>query len=459
MRGKGRALMTPKEGKMAGPQASGTVSTKQARIAHIARKYEGTALRTLAHHMDIAWLHEAYKRTRKDGAVGIDKVSGADYAQDLTEHLERLLEEAKSGLYRAPAVRRAFIDKEGGKKRPLGIPTFEDKVLQRAVVMLLQPVYEQDFYDFSYGFRPGRSAHQALERLDEHLYEHSGGWVLEVDIHNFFTELDHKKLRELLSKRVVDGVVRRLIGKWLRAGVLQDGVISRLEKGSPQGAVISPLLANIYLHEVLDRWWVEQVQPRLEGRSLLVRYADDFVMVFSHRADALKVEQVLHKRFARFGLTLHPEKTALVDFKRPRPQEPERSPESFDFLGFCFYWGTSRKGHPIPKQKTSKRRLARALKRLNQWLKRARTLPVRWQARLLRRKLTGHYLYYGRRHNIRDLRRFYKGAIRLWKKWLSRRSQRAPMDWKSFNKLLRRHPLPTPRLATDPARQRRLAFA
>jgi RNA-directed DNA polymerase len=237
-----------------------------------------------------------------------DGQTGADYMADLRGNLERLLGRAKSGTYRAPPVKRVHIPKgTGTETRPIGIPTFEDKVLQRAVVMVLESVYEQDFYDCSYGFRPGRSAHQALEALWRQLIDMGGGWVVEVDIRKFFDTLDHPRLREFLQRRIRDGVLLRLIGKWLNAGVLEGDVYTLSEQGTPQGGVISPLLANVYLHYVLDEWFEQEVKPRLAGRAFLIRYADDFVIGFQHEADAKRVLEVLPKRFAKHGLTLHPE--------------------------------------------------------------------------------------------------------------------------------------------------------
>ena len=436
-----------------------SISTKQSRIAKLAKDMPEAAIRSLSHHMDLPWLREAFKQTRKDGAPGIDGQTAEAYALDLEANLERLLGQSKSGTYRAPPVRRVHIPKERGKTRPIGIPTFEDKVLQRAVVMLLQPLYEEDFYDFSYGFRPGRSAHDALEALYEGIDSMSGGWVLDVDIQSFFDSLDHDKMRDLLRQRVVDGVVVRLIGKWLRAGVLEGGVVRRSELGTPQGGVISPLLANIYLHEVLDTWWVKEALPRLSGRAFLVRYADDFVMVFSDKRDALRVQEVLPKRFGRFGLTLHPDKTRLLHFERPPRDGDGPRPGTFDFLGFTHYWGRSRRGNQALKRKTAKGRFARALSRLSEWMKRARHRPVVRQAAVLRSKLRGHYQYYGIRGNSKAIAAFHYQGLRLWRKWLSRRSQRAKMKQDTFyNKLLVHHPMPPPRLpARHLRRQVRLA--
>jgi group II intron reverse transcriptase/maturase len=397
--------------------------------------------------MDIDWLREAYRRTRKDGAVGVDGQTAAEYAENLEDNLQSLLDRAKSGTYRAPPVRRVHIPKgDGSQTRPLGIPTFEDKILQRAVVMLLEPIYEQDFYDLSYGFRPRRSPHDALEALREGLWEMRGGWVLDVDIRNYFGTIGRRELQDLVRQRVADGVVRRLIGKWLRAGVQEDGVVSHADAGTPQGGVISPLLSNIYLHDVLDKWWTEEVLPRLRGKAFMVRFADDFVMVFSDREDAERVHAVLPKRFERFGLAVHPEKTRLVQFRRPRRDGGGKGPGSFDFLGFTLFWGRSRRGAWVLKRKTAKNRVSRGLREINRWASRARHLPIEVQAAQLGSKLRGHFNYYGIRGNSGGISRFRYEARRLWKKWLGRRSQRADMTWDKFNRLLQRNPLPLARI-------------
>jgi len=291
------------------------------------------ALTTLAHHIDLDFLLEAYRRTRKDGATGVDGQTAKEYAEHLEENLRDLLSRAKSGTYCAPPVRRVHIPKGDGRKtRPIGIPTFEDKVLQRAVAMVLDAVYEQDFRDCSYGFRPGRSAHQALQTLWEKLMAVGGGWVLELDIEDFFGSLDRRCLRGILRQRVRDGVLLRLIGKWLHAGVLEDGNLTRPEAGTPQGGVVSPVIANAYLHEVLDTWFEDVVRPRMRGAAHLIRFADDAVIVFAREDDARRVMAVLSKRLAKYGLRLHPEKTRLIAFGRPRSRDDRPGP--FDFLGF-----------------------------------------------------------------------------------------------------------------------------
>jgi group II intron reverse transcriptase/maturase len=326
---------------MAGALEPDSVSTKYQRIAALARTHPDWAFVSLAHHIDLDWMYAAYRRTRKSGATGVDRETAKAFSENLDARLRALLEQAKSGQYQAPPVRRVHIPKGDGRTRPIGIPTFADKVLQRAVTMLLEAVFEQDFHPDSYGFRPGRSSHQLLAELYRRLTRMGGGWVIELDIRSYFDTIDHALLREFVQRRVRDGVVNRLIGKWLKAGVMEDGQWHRPDTGSPQGGVISPMLANVFLHEVLDSWFTREVQPRLVGRSSLLRYADDAVLVFANESDARRVLEVLAKRFERFGLTLHPEKTRLVRFYPPRG---DRAGGSFDLLGFTHYWGKSRRG-------------------------------------------------------------------------------------------------------------------
>ncbi len=427
---------------------SPTVSTKLERIAKLARELRDKPLITLAHHIDLDWLREAHRRTRKDGARGVDGQSAEQYAEQLEDNLRSLLERVKSGTYRAPPVRRVHIPKgDGTKTRPIGVPTFEDKVLQRAVAMVLEAVYEEEFYDFSYGFRPGRSAHQACEALRAGTARMAGGWVLEVDIEKFFDTLDHGQLREILSQRVRDGALLRLIGKWLNAGVMEGLDLSHPDAGTPQGGVISPILANIYLHAVLDEWFVNDVLPRLSGHALLVRYADDFVMVFAREDDARKVLDVLPRRLGKYGLAIHPEKTRLVAFKRPdRSDRDDDGPGTFDLLGFTHHWGLSRTGRWVVKQRTANDRLSRALRRVREWCREHRHLGVEEQHRALTLKMRGHYAYYGITSNFDALARFAEEVKIIWRKWLSRRSQRAILSWAAMVRLLGRYPLPRPRI-------------
>jgi RNA-directed DNA polymerase len=427
---------------------SSTVSLKQQRIAELAKQSPQMGFTSLAYHMDIEWLHDAYRNTRKDKAAGVDGQTAADYEQDLDGNLRRLLDRAKSSTYRAPPVRRKYIPKAGSatETRPIGIPTLEDKVLQRAVVMLLEPIYEAAFHDGSYGFRPGRSPHQALESLWNQTMAQSGGWILEVDIRKFFDTLDHARLREFLQHRIRDGVLLRLIGKWLNAGVMEDGSVSYPETGSPQGGVISPLLANIYLHYVLDTWFEQEVKPCLKGRAFLIRYADDFVIGFVREDDAKRVFEVLPKRFGKYGLTIHPDKTRLIPFQRPVQNRAVRgadsgAPGSFDLLGFTHFWGRSRHGRWIVKRKTAKDRLSRAVRSIADWCRFHRHLWVKHQHRTLCQKLRGHYAYYGITGNSSALSDFREAVLQTWRTWLNRRNRERSMTWAVFGRVLAVYPL------------------
>ena len=404
--------------------------------------------KNLAHHVDLDMLKEAFRLTRKDGAVGLDGVSAKGYEENLEANLLDLWERMKNKRYRAPNLRRAHIPKgKKGETRPIGIPTFEDKVAQRAFSLVLEAVYEQDFLDCSYGFRRGKSQHQALSALQNQLWRMKGGWLLEVDIKGFFNNLDHKHLREILSQRVCDAGIIRMVGKWLNAGIQEEGVVSYPEKGTPQGGVISPLLANIYLHTVLDVWFEETVKPRLKGEAFLVRWADDFIICFSLEEEARKVLEVIPKRFGRFGLEINEEKTRLVEFRRPPyRQKPKEKPETFDFLGFTHYWGMSRNKKWVVKKKTMKSRLARALCSINKWCKENRHLKLREQRKKLSQKLYGHYGYYGVSGNFSSIKRFYRQACRYWRKWLNRRSRKSMVTWRKMRQILKHYPLPSPKI-------------
>ena len=422
---------------------SGEVSTRQERIAKLAREMPDKALTALSRYLDEGWLLAACARTRRDGAVGIDEETWEDFAVNFRERLTSLRDRAHSGRYFAPPVRRTYIPKDPGPEtRAIGIPTFEDKVLQRAVVMLLEPIYEGMFHEGSFGFRPGRDAHQAIDALRDWLVAKGGGWVVEVDIRKFFDTLDHKHLREFVQRRVGDGVVLRLIGKWLNAGVMENGSVTYPTEGSPQGGVISPLLANIYLHYVLDEWFATEVQPRLRGTAKLIRYADDFVIACTAECDAKTLFEELPRRFADYGLTIHETKSRLVRFQRPRPKQAD--PETFDLLGFTWHWGQTSSGQWTVKTKTAGSRLNRALRKIAEWCKRRRHDPVSVQCATLRQKLQGHYAYYGRPGNYNCLSQFYRGVLRRWKQWLSRRSWAGSLNWTAFLNLLAQHPLPTP---------------
>jgi group II intron reverse transcriptase/maturase len=427
-----------------------SVTTKQEYIAKLAREYPERAFFTLSHHIDYEWVWYAYHCTRKDGALGVDEQTAEQYAANLEHNLLTLVDQLKSGRYRAPPVRRHYIDKTDGSKRGLGIPCFADKVAQRAIVMLLEPLYEQDFLDCSYGFRPRRNAHQALAEVRTAVMARGGRWVLDVDLRKYFDSIDRTKLREVLDQRVTDGVVRRLIDKWLDAGVSEAGELHYPELGTPQGGVISPYLANIFLHSVLDKWFIEEVQPRLRRPSTLVRFADDFVALFGCKKDADRVLAVLGKRMGKYGLQLHPDKTQLVDFRAlPAPSaasgEP-KLPTTFNFLGFLHVWGTSRRGNRVVRQQTAKDRFARALAAISALCQRMRTAPLVDQHRNLSRRLQGHFAYFGISGNYPRLKALGTEARRIWKKWLSRRSNKSPVNWAAFSRIEKLFPLPRPRI-------------
>ncbi|HRY50354.1 MAG TPA: group II intron reverse transcriptase/maturase [Candidatus Paceibacterota bacterium] len=417
--------------------------TKQQRIAEIARQRPTERLTALNHYLDVEGLTEAYHRVRRDSAPGVDGQRVSDYGQYLGESLPALLHRAKHGSYVAPPVKRVHLPKEGtNETRPIGMPTSEDKVLQRAVAMLLEPIYEEAFYDFSYGFRPGRSPHQALEAFWQQATGHGVRWVLELDIRKYFDSVNRSNLMVLVGQWIGDGVVLRLLSKWLHAGVMEEGRVNYPETGTPQGGVISPLLSNIYLHEVFDRWFAEVVRERMKGRVFAVRFADDLVMGFTHRKDAERVYRVIFQRFEKYGLKLHPEMTRLVPFGRPEKGgldgEPPHEPGTFDFLGFTHYWGRSRRGYWVIRRKTAAKRLRRTLRAIGDWCRTNRHRGMFDQFKVLVRKLDGHYAYYGITGNGPSLEQVRTATQKVWRKWLARRSRESKAHtWEWMNRMLK----------------------
>ncbi|PTX91406.1 group II intron reverse transcriptase/maturase [Opitutus sp. ER46] len=387
----------------------------------MARKYVGSPITTLNHHLDQLWLYEAYRRVRRDGAPGIDGQTVADYGRDLDANLKDLWERVHSGRYRAPLVKRVHIPKNETETRPIGIPTVENRVLERAVQMLLEPIYEVDFLDCSYGFRPGRSPHDALAAVREIVMRMDGGWVVDVDVKQYFDTIPHQQLRDIVSRRIRDGVIERLIAKWLKAGVWEDGQVSYPEAGTPQGGVISPLLSNIYLHEVLDRWFMETIRPKLQGKAELIRFADDFIVICERQDEALALVAELRTRFTAHGLTIHPEKTRVVDFRHP--WKSGQVPQTFDFLGFTHYWGKTQRGGYAVTRQTRGKKLHAVLSRIRAWCKAHRHDRLSDQHRELSAQVRGHYQYYGIRGNYRMLQRFRHEVERGWAYWLMRRSR------------------------------------
>jgi RNA-directed DNA polymerase len=426
---------------------SPTVTPKLQRLAAQAAHDPDRVFTTLAYLIDTDFLREAYRQTNKSSAAGIDGVTAQQYAAHLDENLRDLHERLRSGCYQAAPVERVWIEKDDGGQRPIGKPTFEDKIVQRAVAMLLEAIYEQDFYDGSYGFRPGRSPHEALHELRERCMNEGIGWIVDADVSGYFDSIDRTRLRDVLRQRVNDGRILRLIGKWLRAGVMEAGVLHHPDTGVVQGGTISPVLANIFLHQVLDEWFEQEVQPRLKGRSFLIRFADDFVIGCELEVDAHRIMAVLPKRFARYGLTIHPTKTALVAFRKPAGP-PGATPRkgTFDFLGFTHYWTTSRRGFWVIKRRTAKKRFRRMKKSLWRWCRAHRHAPLKDQYHMLCLKLRGHFGYYGIQGNFRLLETIQRSAEKAWRYWLSRRSSKSAIGWEKFQQLLETYVLPPPRI-------------
>ena len=378
----------------------------------------------------------------------MDKVTATQYAENLDDNLGDLHERLRDDRYIAPPVERVWIEKGEGKKRPIGKPCFEDTIVQRAVVMILEAIFEQDFHDFSHGFRKGHSQHHALHELRELCRKLNITWRVDADVSGFFDNLDWNLLRECIQQRVCDGGILRLIGTWLHAGVLEAGELMHPDKGTPQGGVISPMLANVFLHHVLDEWFVKDVQPRMKGGCFLIRFGDDFIIGCELEADARRVMEVLPKRFNRFSLSIHPEKTVLIEFKRPPSREPSAPGKgTFDFLGFTHYWAKTRRGYWVIKRKTVGKRLRRFMKAIWLWCRENRHQPLQEQYRILCSKLRGYYQYYGIRGNFRVLEAVFRHTHRAWRYWLSRRSHKGHINWQKFVALVHdKLPLPKPRI-------------
>lgn len=421
----------------------GKMSTVGIQIAERSRKFPGEALTNLHQFIDEEYLQECFGELNKQSASGVDGESWKDYNEQRAERIPRLLAAFKQGTYRAPHIRRVYIPKGDGKQRPLGLPTIEDKILQMAVTKVLTPLYEQEFYESSYGFRPGKSQHQALQRLFEEVSFQGKRYVIDADMQNYFGTINHRCLRAFLDRRIKDGVIRKMIDKWLKAGIMEGGQVEYPTEGTPQGGTISPLLSNIYLHYVLEEWFTDQIQPLLKGGSVIIRFADDFLMGFTKKEDALRVMKVLPKRLAKYGLTLHPEKTKLIELDG----SGRKGDNTFDFLGFTHYMGKSRKGKRILKRKTSRKKLKLTLLKMNEWLKANRHNPVVEIIAALNIKLRGYYNYYGITFNSRQLHVYQYKVIRILHKWLNRRGGKRIWTWERVNLLIKKwFPLLSPKI-------------
>jgi RNA-directed DNA polymerase len=424
---------------------SWTLSPGLLRVAERAKRHPEVRMLALAHHIDESALERVYRRLRREAAVGVDHVTVEQYGKRLVENLQALRARMKAGQYRHQPIRRVNIPKDNGTTRPIGISTVEDKIVQGALRDVLEAIYEQDFLDCSYGFRPGRSAHDALRALNGVIDQGSANNIVEADIVSFFDSIDRKMLMEMLRGRIADETLMRLVGKCLHVGVLEGERYLEPDEGTAQGSSLSPLLGNVYLHHVLDVWFEREVQPRLRGRSALVRYADDFVLCFERTDDAQRVWGVLEERFKKFGLALHPKKTRSFSCQAPRDGDGSGG-ATFDFLGFTLHWRRTKSGSWRVAFRTRGARLRRAINAAAEWCRRHRHDPVKEQHLALTRKLNGHYNYFGVNGNIRALGTLRHWVTRAWRKWLDRRSQRARMKWKRFLELLRAHPLPPARI-------------
>jgi RNA-directed DNA polymerase len=429
------------------------VATKLCRIAQKARNEPAVKFVNIFHLLKEELLRECFAKLRGDAAAGIDEITKEDYAKNLEENLAALVGRLHSMSYRPQPVRRVYIPKPGtDKQRPLGIPVLEDKLVQSAMVRILEQIYEQDFIEGSYGFRPGRSCHDALRALSETVESGVVEWIVEADIKGFFDHVDHEHLMRFLDHRVGDPRMQRMVKRFLISGVTEDGVFTASEEGTPQGGVISPLLANMYLHYALDLWYERAFRKVCRGRTRLIRYADDFVVCFEYQSDAERFRRDLVTRLAKFGLEVEPSKTKVIAFgpsaaARGR-QEGKAKPETFDFLGFTHYCSRRKDGTGFRmKRRTARKRFRAKLYAFSQWLQRNRAkMQTRelWEA--ARQKLAGHYHYYGVTDNSPSLQQYAHQAERLIMKWLNRRGGKREMTWEKFRKMAQRIPLPKPRI-------------
>ncbi len=415
-------------------------------IKVLARNEPSVVFTSLVHRINFHLLKQSFRKVRKSKSCGVDKMTAEEYAENLDANLYALLRRLQRGQYVAQPVKRIWIDKEGGKKRPIGISALEDKIVQKAAAKILNVVYDSKFHGFSHGFREGHSQHMALDELRKQCHGKNINWIIDADVSGFFDNIDKKLLVEITRQRVNDGGLLRLIGKWLNAGIDEGGELSYPEKGTPQGAVISPVLSNI-VHHVLDDWFVKEVQPRLSRRSFIVRFADDFIIGCELESDARKVLVLLKERFRSFALSLHPEKTKLMPFGRPSSSVlVDKRNGTFDFLGFTFFWAKARKGYWVVKKKTIGKRLNRFVKGIWEWCRENRHDRLKDQFFDLSLKLRGYYQYYGVRGNFKALEVVYESAEKAWRFWLSRRSHKGGISWSKFERIRASFPFPKPRI-------------
>ncbi|WP_100550353.1 group II intron reverse transcriptase/maturase [Caedibacter taeniospiralis] len=423
---------------------------KLSSIAECARGNRSFEFTSLAHLLDAEFLSYCYYGLDRNKAVGIDKVSWQEYGVDVADKIENLVMRLKRKTFKPMPSRRVYIPKGNGESRPLGISAIENKIVESGIMLILQSIYEQDFLECSYGFRPGRNTHQALNEVDKAIMTQPVNHLVEADIKGFFDNVSHEKLKDFVKIRVKDTSLLHLIDCFLRAGYIDKGVLIDTEKGTPQGSILSPMLANIFLHYVLDKWFEDTVKQHVEGFCRLVRYADDFVCLIQYQEDARKIERALANRFNKHELQLHPEKSRNISFGRfekLNALNAGRKANTFDFLGFTHFCDKTRKGYFKLGRKTSAKKFRAKCKDLNLWLKSIRNvLPTKEWWKILKAKLRGHFEYYGVSGNYPSIAKYYSIAMRQTLKWLNRRSQKRKMNWWDFNKYVERHPLPRPRI-------------
>jgi RNA-directed DNA polymerase len=425
------------------------MSTQIDRISELAKEDAKRQFYSIGHMITPESMYAAFRGLRKKASAGVDGVTYEEYERDVARNIQTLHERLKNGKYQAQPLRRVYIPKDNGKQRPISIPALEDKIVQKAMVEILNAIYEQDFLDCSYGFRPGRGQHQALDEVGRVICTRPTGWVLEIDVTAYFDSIVREQLMEMIEKRVRDRSVLRLIRKWIQVGVIEEGRLLVSETGTGQGQTISPLLANIYLHYVLDEWFENEVKTRLRGAAHEIRFADDAVLCFQYKEDAERVMEVLPKRFTKYGLTIHPEKTRLLEFGRYAEEKAKRQgkkPATFDFLGYTHVCARSRRGKFTVHVRTMKKRFRRGLTAIAEWCQENRHMPVEEQQKTLNAKLRGHYQYYGRPTNYQSLWRFFREVRHIWQKGLSRRTRGNGMTWEKYAAILRKHPLLLPRI-------------
>jgi len=423
---------------------------KLSSLSKCAKENKVFQFESLAHHLNVSFLKDCYNNLARNKAVGIDKVSWQEYNSKLDENLIKLVQRLKNKSFRPLPALRVYIPKGNGETRPLGISTIENKIVESGISRIMQSIYEMDFLECSYGFRPKKNTHQALNKIDTLIMSKPVNHIVEADIKGFFDNVNHDMLIEFLNIRIKDSSLIFLIKRFLKAGYIDNNLLVKTDIGTPQGSILSPLLANIFLHYVLDTWFEEEVKTHIRGYCELIRYADDYVCLVQYKEDALKIRRALENRFNKYDLTLHPDKTRVFSFgkfERGNSQNQNRKANTFDFLGFTHFSDKTRKGSFKVGRKTAMKRFRAKIKEMNIWLKQIRNLvPTKEWWKTLKAKLRGHFEYYGVSGNSPSIKKFYSLALKLVHKWLNRRSQKKSMSWSKLYNYLTLYPLPQPRI-------------